>query len=39
MGDKSPKAIKKHASQRQTETAKSSQRRQEAVLAKQTKKA
>ncbi len=39
MGDKSPKSIKKHASQKQTETAKSNQRRQEVVLAKQSKKA
>ena len=37
MGDKSPKSINKHASQKQAETAKSNQRRQEAVLAKQSK--
>lgn len=38
MGDKSPKSINKHASQKRVEIAKSNQRKQEVALAKQSKK-
>ena len=36
MGDKSPKATNKHASQKQTKTTADAQKKQQAVAAKQT---
>jgi hypothetical protein len=36
MGDKSPKAVSKHATQKQTKTISINQKKQQAVAAKQT---
>jgi hypothetical protein len=35
MGDKSPKSISKHASQKQTKTTSALQKKQQAITAKQ----
>ena len=35
MGDKSPKAVQKQATQKQTKTASTNQKKQQAVAAKQ----